>query len=207
MINRAELKARARQNISGNMGMLIVCLVLVGVISGVCNVIPYIGMIASLCITGPLTLGSCYIYLNLTRGFEPDVNVLFSGFQRFVDALVLNLLIGIFTFLWSLLLVVPGIIKAISYSQAFFILAEHPEMSGKEALDESIALMDGHKMDYFVLCLSFIPWMLLCTITCGLALLYVGPYMDATFTNFYLAIKPPVEVYQNGDFNNSYYQA
>lgn len=209
MINRADLKARAKQMMSGNIGMLIVCFIIVAVLTGVCNVIPYVGWIASVCVTGPLALGSAYIYLNLTRGFEPDVNILFSGFQRFVDAFVLGLLIGIFTFLWSLLLVVPGIIKAISYSQAYYILAEHPGMSSKEALDESMAMMDGHKMDYFVLILSFIPWMLLCGITCGIAALYVGPYMNATLVNFYEAIKGPVVMNTNGDFadnTNSYYQ-
>lgn len=207
MINRAELKIQAKNNMRGNMGMLIVCMIIVSAITGVCSVIPYVGFIGSVCVTGPLALGSAYIYLNLTKGFEPDVNVLFSGFQRFTDTLVLWLLTSIFTFLWSLLLIVPGIIKAISYSQAFYILAEHPEMSGKEALDESIAMMDGHKMDYFVLWLSFIPWLLLVSITCGLAILYVGPYMEATFTNFYLAIKSPVVENTNGDFTNTYYQA
>lgn len=210
MINRADLKARAKQMISGNIGMLIVCFIIVAALTGVCNVIPYVGWIASVCVTGPLALGSAYIYLNLTRGFDPDVNILFSGFQRFVDAFVLRLLIGVFTFLWSLLLVVPGIIKAISYSQAYYILAEHPEMSSKEALDASIEMMDGHKMDYFVLLLSFFPWMLLCGITCGIASLYVVPYMSATLVNFYEAIKSPVVMNMNGDFadnTNSYYRA
>ena len=200
MIDRADLKARAKQMISGNIGMLIVCFIIVAVLEGVCNVIPLVGPIVSVCAMGPLTLGSAYIYLNLTRGFEPDVNILFSGFQRFVDTLVLTLLIGIFTFLWSLLFVVPGIIKAISYSQSYYILAEHPEMSGKEAMDASIEMMDGHKMDYFVLLLSFIPWMLLCGITCGIASLYVVPYMNATLVNFYEAIKSPVVMNTNSDF-------
>ncbi len=207
MIDRAELKRRARNDMSGNMGMLIVCLVIVGALTMACSMIPYVGWIGSMCITGPLSLGSAYIYLNLTRGFGPDVNILFSGFQRFVDTLVLSLLISIFTFLWSLLFVVPGIIKAISYSQAYYILAEHPEMTAKEALDESIDMMDGHKMDYFVLSLSFIPWLLLVSITCGLAALYVAPYVEATFTNFYLAIKPQVEPNINGNFTDNYYQA
>ncbi len=192
---------------SGNMGMLIVCMVIVGALAGVCSAIPYIGPVLGICVLGPLSLGEAYIYLNLTRGYEPDVNVLFSGFQRFTDTLVLTILMRIFIFLWSLLLFVPGVIKAISYSQAYYILAEHPEMSGKEALDASIEMMDGHKMDYFVLLLSFIPWILLCTITCGLAVLYVYPYMDATLVNFYQTIKQPAGGNMNGGFHNNYYQA
>lgn len=200
---RAELKMKAKQMINRNIGMLIVCDIIVAALAVACNVVPYIGWIASACIAGPLTLGMTYIYLNLTRGFEPDVNILFSGFQRFVDALVLRLLISVFTFLWSLLFVVPGIIKAISYSQAYYILAEHPEMSAKEALDESVAIMDGNKMDYFVLILSFFPWLLLCGITCGLATLYVAPYMQATFVNFYEEIKGPVVVNTNEYFTDT----
>ena len=166
------------------MGMLIVCMIIVGAITGVCNSFAPVGVFFSACVTGPLFLGSAYVYLNLARGYAPDVNVLFSGFGRFVDALVLSLLRSIFTFLWSLLFVVPGIIKAISYSQSYYILAEHPEMSGKEALDESIAMMDGHKMDYFMLWVSFIPWLLLIGITFGIAALYVIPYMEAAYTFF-----------------------
>lgn len=218
-MERAELKARAKQMMSGNMGMLIVCFIIVEALTAGCSTIlnkvglPYVSVIVSACIAGPLTLGNAYIYLNLTRGFEPDVKILFSGFRRFGDALALTLLIGVFTFLWSLLLVVPGIIKAISYSQASYVLAEHPEMNAKQALDESIAIMDGHKMEYFVLSLSFIPWILLCVVTCGLAVLYVGPYMQATFVNFYESIKSPVIMNTNADFTdntnntNTFYQA
>ncbi len=194
MIDRVDLKNNAKQAISGNIGMLIVCTIIVGGLTGVAGAIPVVGPVLALCVTGPLALGAAYIYLNLVRGQEPDVNILLSGFNRFVDTLVLTLLISIFIFLWSLLFVVPGIIKSISYSQAYYILAEHPEMSGKEALDASIDMMDGHKMDYFVLILSFIPWCLLGTVTCGLGFLYVIPYMETTFANFYNAIKMPANM-------------
>ncbi len=195
MIDRAELKERAKAAMSGNMGMLIVCLIIVSAISTCGAAVPYAGVIISVCLSGPLTLGEAYIYLGLLRGEEPDVSVLFSGFQRFADTLVLTLLIGVLTFLWSLLLIVPGIIKAISYSQAYYILAEHPEMTGKEALEASMQMMDGHKTDYFVLTLSFIPWLLLVAITCGIAVLYVGPYMKAAYTVFYQEVKGPDIVY------------
>ena len=138
MIDRAELKAQARQMMGGNMGMLIVCMVIVGALAGVCSAIPYIGPVWGICVLGPLSLGEAYIYLNLTRGYEPDVNVLFSGFQRFTDTLVLTILMRIFIFLWSLLLFVPGVIKAISYSQAYYILAEHPEKIGRASCRERV---------------------------------------------------------------------
>ena len=125
---------------------------------------------------------------------------LFSGFQNFGNAFLANLLMFIFIFLWSLLLIVPGIIKAISYSMTFFVLAEHPEMSGKEAIDESKKIMEGHKWEYFVLSLSFILWFLLGSITLGIAYIYVVPYMSTTITNFYHEIKNADEVVNNGTY-------
>ena len=74
---------------------------------------------------------------------------------------------------------------------AYYVLAENPQMSANEALNESKAIMDGHKMDLFVLYLSFIPWMLLGSITLGIAYIYVMPYMQLTITNFYHKIKRP----------------
>jgi len=102
---------------------------------------------------------------------------------------LLNIMIAIFTCLWSLLFVIPGIIKAISYSMAYFVLADNPELSAKEALDESKRITSGHIGDLFVLYLSFIPWVLLGAITCGLALIYVVPYMQTTMANYYLELK------------------
>ena len=98
-------------------------------------------------------------------------------------------MMNIFIFLWSLLFVIPGIIKSFSYAQMPYILMDHPEMGWKEALEESKRMMNGHKMDYFVLLLSFIPWLLLCGITFGIAFLYVGPYMQMTCVNFYRGLK------------------
>lgn len=88
-----------------------------------------------------------------------------------------------------MLLVIPGIIKGLSYSMATYILADHPEMTARQALNESKRIMDGHKMDLFLLELSFIGWLLLVGITCGIAIIYVGPYMNATMVNFYNSIK------------------
>ena len=98
-------------------------------------------------------------------------------------------MIAIFTCLWSLLFIIPGIIKAISYYMAYFVLADNPELSAKEALDESKRITSGHIGDLFVLYLSFISWVLLGAITCGLALIYVVPYMQTTMANYYLELK------------------
>ncbi len=186
MFTRVELKEAAKQQIRGNIGMLFVITLVASLILSAASFV----VVGTLLLSGPIMLGLAMIYLKLVRSAEkPSMESLFSGFNQFGQSLALYLLIAIFTFLWSLLLVVPGIIKAISYSQAFYILADHPEMTASEALKESMRIMDGHKMDYFVLGLSFILWVLLGMVTCGLAYIYVGPYMTATFVNFYEKIK------------------
>lgn len=189
MINRVELKMKAKEEIKGNILMLFVCSLIVSLIGGALGFIPVVGAIAAIVIEAPLTLGYTMLYLGMTRGEKVEVGNLFKGFNYFKNSLVLLLLQGIFVFLWSLLFVIPGIIKGLSYSMSFYILAENPEMSGREALDESMRIMEGHKMDLFVLQLSFIPWILLTSVTCGLAGIYVIPYMTQTVANFYLAIK------------------
>ena len=91
--------------------------------------------------------------------------------------------------LWSLLFVIPGIIKGYSYSMAFYILAENPDMTAKEAITESREIMNGHKWELFVLGLSFILWAFAIVFTLGIAAIYVEPYMQLTIANFYHNIK------------------
>ncbi|MDR3209188.1 MAG: DUF975 family protein [Oscillospiraceae bacterium] len=189
MINRAELKAAAKAQIQGNIGILFVCTLVLGVIIGVLSLIPIIGTVAGTILIAPLTIGLIRIYFGLRRGEKPVINSLFSALDILVNAVLLNIFIEVFTFLWSLLLFVPGIIKGISYSFAPYILAEHPELSAMEALNASKELTQGHKMDIFVLGLSFILWGLLVSVTFGLAIIYVGPYVQATMTNCYYKLK------------------
>ena len=182
MISREEIKMQAKGQIKGKIGMLFLAMLLMVVISSAANIIPVAGMII---VMPAMTLGYIYIYLDVCAGGEVDINRLFAGFQRLGQAICLFLLITIFTSLWALLFVIPGIIKGISYSQAFYVLAEHPEMTASEALDESKRMMDGHKWEYFVLGLSFLGWALLATCTCGILYIWLAPYMNATFVNYY----------------------
>lgn len=197
MKTRAELKSMAKGQIRGNIGILFVISLIVSVISGlaslVLNFIPGGGLLVSIIITPAFTISVLRVYLNLAKGQKPAAADAFSGFNDFWSAFKVNFLVGIFTFLWSLLLIVPGIIKAISYSQATLIVAENPGISAREAINRSKAMMDGHKTDYFVLGLSFIGWCLLGAITFGIAYIWIIPYMQATLINFYNDLKP-VEV-------------
>lgn len=193
-MNRLELKSAAKEQIKGKIGILFVITLIIGAISGlagvVLNLIPGGGLISLIIVTPAFALSITRVYLNLLIGVTPDVKDAFSGFDDFWAAFKVNFLVGLFTYLWSLLLIIPGIVKAYSYSMALFILAENKGKSALECINESKELTNGHKMDLFVLSLSFIGWFLLVSITFGIAYIWVGPYMQATFANAYATLKP-----------------
>ncbi len=198
-MNRTELKAAAKSQIKGKIGILFLISLIIGLISGIAGAIlsfiPGGALIASIIITPAFSLSIYRVYLNVFRGETPKVNDAFSGFDDFWAAFKVTFLVGLFTFLWSLLFVIPGIIKSISYSMSMYILAENKGKPALECINESKAMTEGHKMELFVLSLSFIGWALLCGITFGIAYIWVGPYMLETFTNAYQSLKPvaPVE--------------
>lgn len=115
----------------------------------------------SLLVSGPFTLGITFFFMNIFRKKEAALGDIFYGFDHFIKAFGLFLMVSILVFLWSLLLVVPGIIAGFRYSQAFMIMVDHPEYSVMDCINESKRLMAGNKMKLFYLSLSFIGWILL----------------------------------------------
>ena len=192
MINRLELKTLAKEQIKGNVGILFVIMLIAVGITLVASYVPIFGFFATFVLTPAFELSIMMIYLDMTHGIKPVVSRVFDGFYDLWSVVKLYLISGLFIFLWSLLFVIPGIIKAFSYSMAPFILAENKGMPALEAIRRSKAMMEGHKTDAFVLYLSFIGWMLLTYVTFGLSLIWVGPYIIATYTNFYNRIKGEV---------------
>jgi uncharacterized membrane protein len=196
-MNRVELKAAAKNQIRGKIGILFVITLIIALISGIAGAVlsfvPFGGLVASIIITPAFALSIVRVYLNLVKGGHPSVEDAFCGFDDFWAAFKVNFLVGLFTFLWSLLFVIPGIIKAYSYSMSLYILAENKGKPALECIKESMAMTEGHKMDLFVLGLSFIGWGLLCSITFGIAGIWVVPYMQATYTNVYNSLKPVAE--------------
>jgi len=180
MPERKELKAAAKEQIKGNIGILFACLLVAALIAG--TLIGYLFIPA-------IIVGFCLILIGMTKNIAPQFGDMFRAANLFGRALWLCFIIYVFTTLWSMLLIVPGIIKCISYSMSYFVLAEKPELTARQALSESKRIMDGNKMSFFVLMLSFIPWMLLCMVTLGIAGIYVAPYISTTIANFYNAIK------------------
>lgn len=193
-MNRAELKAAAKSQIKGKIGILFVITLIYFLITYGISFIPTIGSLATIIVAPALTLSITRVYLNVIAGGQPEVKDTFSGFDDFWSAFKVNFFMGLFTFLWSLLFVIPGIVKAYSYSMSMYILAENKGKPALECIKESKEMTNGHKMDLFVLNLSFFGWALLCGITLGIAYIWVYPYMNATFANAYALLRGEPEV-------------
>ena len=197
-MDRKQLKAQAKAQIKDKIGILIAVTLIIGAISAgaslLANLIPSAGLIVSIIVTPAFALSTHRIYLMVVRGMSPEVKDSFSGFDDFFSAFKVTLLVGLYTFLWSLLFIIPGIVKSYAYSMSLLILADNKGKSARECVRESVEMTDGHKGELFVLDLSFIGWYLLTALTCGLASLWVTPFRNATLANFYEGIKPVVAV-------------
>ena len=148
----------------------------------------------SIFVLGPLSYGYYVSFLNSKRtGEVVRIENLFDGFKDYACVFLTNLLQSIYIVLWTLLLIVPGIIKSISYSQTFFVLKDNPELKNNAAIERSMAMMEGHKMEYFCLILSFIGWLLLGILTLGIGLLWVNPYIATATAHFYEYVKEDYE--------------
>ena len=145
----------------------------------------------------PVAYGFAVLMLGVFRGAEEvDLGVLFAGFQEYSRILSTKLLQAVYTFLWSLLLLIPGIIKYYSYGMTDYILKDEPELCNNAAIERSMAMMEGNKMKLFLLDLSFIGWAILCLFTFGLGFFVLQPYMQVARAAFYEDLKA-----QQGGFN------
>lgn len=157
---------------------------------------PFTGII-TIIIGGPLTLGLAIFSLAISRNQEARFEQLLKGFNNFGTALGAYILIGIFTLLWTILLIIPGIIAALSYSMTFYIIADEPSIQIMDAIDKSKKMMYGYKWKFFCLNLRFFGWGLLCILTLGIGFLWLLPYMEISFVKFYDDIKGNQETAEN----------
>lgn len=139
----------------------------------------------SILVSGIFEIAFAKFFLDLSNGIKPTFEIFFKSLELWAKGILELLWSSLFVFLWSLLFLVPGIIKAISYSQAFFILAEYPDVSVTQALKISQKITKGYKADLFVLQLSFIGWVILCFATCGIGFIWLLPYIKTTNANAY----------------------
>ena len=141
--------------------------------------------------TMPLAVGAIQYIMKTKKGETVEVMDVFKKkYKLFVPILVMTIVMGVLVGIGFALLVIPGIILALRYSMAQLIAAEaEDELDGIGALKRSAKLMDGHKWDYFVFCLSFIGWYLLCGITFGIACIWVFPYITVAEIDYYEELK------------------
>ena len=139
----------------------------------------------------PLTWGYQTLFLGAVRGGDATAKDMFEGYNKelFSRVLTTTLLYYVYVFLWSLLLLIPGCIKSYSYAMTPYILKDNPEMKNNAAIEESMRMMDGHKLELFLLDLSFIGWAILSILTCCIGFLWLVPYMNMARVNFYEDLK------------------
>lgn len=167
---------------------VIVTLIYIAIAMGVSSVTA-IGLIASIIISGPLLIGYYKIALKIYADEPIEISMLFDGFKNFTNSFFLYFTNQIFIFLWSLLLIVPGIVKQYSYSMSYYIMIENPGMSPTEARAQSQLMMQGNKWRLFCLDFSFIGWIILSGFTLGILMLWIMPYMETAHAAFYNDIK------------------
>lgn len=202
MKTRAELKAMAKESLQGKYGDAIVITVLLFIISALIGGgtaafttnmseenAEIIESIVELILSGLFTFGYLSFFLKISRNEDVEINELWSKTSMFMTFIAAAILISLFTTLWTLLLIIPGIIAAYSYQMTLYILLDNPDMNVMDAIKESKRMMKGHKMDYFVLQLSFIGWIILGIFTLGILYLWLVPYMSVTMCNFYNNLK------------------
>lgn len=186
----SEYRAQSKGMLSGNWGIAIAVSIVYCIITGALGG-TFVGM---LLLGGVLTIGYNVVFVNGFRKGKLELMDLFEGFKG--DALnnriIMSVLMTLYIFLWSLLFVIPGIIATYKYAMAPYLMYDHPEMTGSEALEASKKLMDGKKGKLFLLDLSYIGWILLGFVTLGIAWLFVEPWMQAAHAAFYEDIKGEV---------------
>lgn len=149
-----------------------------------------IGIAISIFLENPLLIGCYKFFINCKKDGENLNDIVMTFKNGYMNVVLTEFLRGLFTFLWSLLFVIPGIIKGYEYMLIPYLLADNPQMDREEAFAKSKEMMDGNKWKAFVLDLSFFGWGLLSACTCGiLYIFYVGPYIHLTKAELYHALK------------------
>ena len=196
--SRQEIKADAKAAMKEQRGTSILTPVILYVIvlgGAIFQFIPFIGgllvSLTSFFIDSPLAVGVGGVFIKIYRREYTTASEIFSAFKvnylRKVGGMAWMYL---FTFLWTLLFIIPGIIKMLSYSMTPFILADCPNVTAKEALKLSMRMTKGYKLQLFVMFLSFTGWYILGLLTLGiLHIVFVNPYLYTTYAGYYVEIK------------------
>lgn len=189
----STLMKMARESLVGRWALSIGVIISYVIITTAAQNIVKSGSLIGLIIGGPFSLGLSIFVLSVSRNQDPKYKQLFDGFKEFGTALGSYLLRLMFTVLWSLLLIIPGIIASISYSMTFYIIADDKSIGPLEAIRKSKNMMYGYKMKFFLLQLRFVGWAVLSVLTLGIGFLWLIPYIEITNAKFYDDIRNNLE--------------
>jgi uncharacterized membrane protein len=186
MWERADLKANAKRVLGGTYWIsFATCLIYAALAGG--------AAVFAIFISFPLLVGLKFFFIR-TPFDDTELGNLFSSFQsgRYLSIVKTMFFMNLYVFLWSLLFVIPGVVKAYQYRMVPYLIAENPGLSTEQALELSRRMTSGEKWDMFVLDLSFIGWGLLAALTFGIGFWFLIPYVEATQAQLYYALKPKV---------------
>ncbi len=184
-MNRWDIKAAAKERSVQNLWLMVGVFGLYTIIIGLLAYVKF-GFV----FTGIFAFGWTTILLHIMRREEAGVMDLFSAFSSdFVRSFLAGILHTIYIFLWTLLFIIPGLVKSYSYAMTYFIMNDDKSVGANDAITKSREMMNGHKMELFMLDLSFIGWMFLSLFTFGILLFWVIPYMNLAHAEFYRRLK------------------
>lgn len=188
-MENAALMRAALESLKDKWGLAIGTFLIYSILSGAAGGLGAAGPVVGLILGGPFALGAALFSLSLSRGKAVALEQIFHGFNYFTTALAAYLLVFVYVLLWSLLLIVPGIIAALSYAMTFYIIADDPSIGAEDALKKSKQMMDGYKEKLFYMCLRFFLLGLLCILTLGIGFLWLIPFIHITMAKFYDDVK------------------
>ncbi|MBO7641060.1 MAG: DUF975 family protein [Bacteroidales bacterium] len=191
----SEYKTAARIALRDHWGMAAVTALIYGVLSGLVHGFPALGHFL---LALPLSVGFAGTFRRLlTQGDAQLVDNFFEiSIHDYLHTVATMALRSVYVFLWSLLLIVPGIIKALSYAMVPYLVKDRPELSADQTIDLSVQMMEGHKSELFGLYLSFFGWFILCIFTFGIGFVFLKPYVSTTVADFYEDLKAGLPTYQ-----------
>ena len=201
-MDRKKLKADAKKKMEGNwkswIYILLICLGLSLAAGIICVPINshlsenFKQVPSSIC----TTIGECLFgfgilsfFLKIAKGEKVEYNEMFSKIKMALKYFLMSLCVSIVVGIGFILLIVPGVILALGFSQVPYIILEDPNIGIIDAMKKSWEMMKGHKGEYFTLVLSFIGWAIICAIPCALGYIWLAPYYSITISNYYLELK------------------
>ena len=187
MPRNSEIRRAARYALKDNWTQAVLATLVFTLITAAAGSSPFAGLLV-IC---PLEFGFMLCFLRLVRGEDSSemVGDQFSVFSKYGRYLGGSLLVLLYTLLWMLLLIIPGIVKSYAYAMTPYVMNDRPDLDADDCIHESRMMMKGYKWKLFCLDLSFIGWAILCIFTLGIGLLWLQPYIEASHAKFYEELK------------------